>query len=73
MKDQSEKDNFNIAMIGHKHVPSREGGVEIVVEELSTRMVELGYKVCCFNRKCHHVCGKNMIAVMIIRNIKEFN
>lgn len=58
MKDQSEKDNFNIAMIGHKHVPSREGGVEIVVEELSTRMVELGYKVCCFNRKCHHVCGK---------------
>ena len=58
MKDQSEKDNFNIAMIGHKHVPSREGGVEIVVEELSTRMVGLGYNVCCFNRKCHHVCGK---------------
>ena len=30
---------LNIAMIGHKRIPSREGGVEIVVEDLSTRMV----------------------------------
>ena len=29
-------------MIGHKRIPSREGGVEIVVEELSTRMAEKG-------------------------------
>ena len=26
-------------MLGHKRIPSREGGVEIVVEELCTRMV----------------------------------
>ena len=25
---------MKIAMIGHKRVPSREGGIEIVVEEL---------------------------------------
>ena len=25
---------MKIAMIGHKRIPSREGGVEIVVEEL---------------------------------------
>ena len=31
---------MKIAMLGHKRIPSREGGVEIVVEELSTRMVE---------------------------------
>lgn len=49
---------LNIAMLGHKRIPSREGGVEIVVEELSTRMVERGYSVTCFNRGGHHVSGK---------------
>ncbi|WP_288230174.1 glycosyltransferase family 4 protein [uncultured Faecalicoccus sp.] len=51
------KDKLNIAMLGHKRIPSREGGIEIVVEELSTRMVKLGHKVTCFNRKGHHVSG----------------
>ncbi len=45
-------------MLGHKRVPSREGGVEVVVEELSTRMVKLGHKVTLFNRKGHHVAGE---------------
>lgn len=49
---------MNIAMLGHKRIPSREGGVEIVVEELSTRMARLGHHVTCYNRKGHHVCGK---------------
>ncbi len=47
-----------IAMLGHKRIPSREGGVEIVVEELSTRMVQLGHQVTCYNRRGHHVSGK---------------
>ena len=47
-----------IAMFGHKRIPSREGGVEIVVEELSVRMVALGHSVCCYNRGGHHVSGK---------------
>lgn len=51
------KDKLNIAMFGHKRIPSREGGIEIVVEELSTRMVRLGHQVTCFNRKGHHVSG----------------
>ena len=51
------KDKLNIAMLGHKRIPSREGGIEIVVEELSTRMVKLGHQVTCFNRKGHHVSG----------------
>lgn len=50
--------NLRIAMLGHKRIPSREGGVEIVVEELSTRMAELGHDVTCFNRKGHHVSGE---------------
>lgn len=42
---------MKIGMIGHKYVPSREGGVEIVVDNLSTRMVSLGNEVTLFNRK----------------------
>lgn len=50
--------NLRIAMLGHKRIPSREGGVEIVVKELSTRMVNQGCTVTCFNRRGHHVSGK---------------
>ena len=52
------KDKMNIAMLGHKRIPSREGGIEIVVEELSTRMVKEGHSVTCYNRSGHHVSGK---------------
>lgn len=48
---------LNIAMLGHKRIPSREGGVEIVVSELATRMVQQGHAVTCYNRKGHHVGG----------------
>ena len=48
---------LHIAMFGQKRVPSREGGVEIVVEELATRMVGLGHCVTCYNRRGHHVSG----------------
>lgn len=51
------KEKFSIAMFGHKRIPSREGGIEIVVEELSMRMVQLGHFVTCYNRKGHHVSG----------------
>lgn len=40
-----------IAMIGHKRIPSREGGVEIVVKELAVRMVQRGKDVYVYNRK----------------------
>ncbi len=49
---------MKIAMFGHKRIPSREGGIEVVVEELASRMVDLGHEVTCFNRKGHHVSGK---------------
>lgn len=49
---------LKIAMLGQKRIPSREGGVEIVVEELSTRMVKLGHDVTCYNRRGHHVSGE---------------
>ncbi len=49
---------MRIAMLGHKRIPSREGGIEVVVEELSARMVERGHEVTCYNRGGHHVSGK---------------
>ena len=49
---------MKIAMIGHKRIPSREGGVEIVVEELSTRMVKRDCTVHAYNRKGSHASGK---------------
>lgn len=53
----SEGKKLRIAMLGHKRIPSREGGVEIVVSELSSRMVKAGHFVTCYNRKGHHVSG----------------
>ena len=43
---------MKIAMIGHKRIPGRSGGVEVVVEELSTRMAEKGHDVTVYNRRC---------------------
>ncbi|MBP3634677.1 MAG: glycosyltransferase family 4 protein [Oscillospiraceae bacterium] len=48
---------MKIAVFGHKRIPSREGGVEIVAEELSVRMAQLGHRVTCYNRAGHHVGG----------------
>lgn len=44
-------------MIGHKRIPSREGGIEIVVDELATRMAARGESVIVYNRRGHNVAG----------------
>lgn len=58
---------MKIAMIGHKRIPSREGGVEIVVEELSTRMVRRNHEVTVFNRK-----GKNVQSGESFQKLKSY-
>lgn len=65
-EERKGENTVKIAMIGHKHIPSREGGIEVVVEELSTRMVKLGHSVTCFNRKGKHVSGGE------IEKLKEY-
>lgn len=57
-KRVDKKDRLRIAMIGHKRIPSREGGIEIVVEELAVRMAAMGHRVDVYNRYGHHVSGK---------------
>ena len=49
-------EGLKIAMFGHKRL-SREGGIEIVVKELCTRMAQQGCQVTCYNRSGHHVSG----------------
>lgn len=60
MKQKESQKNrpLRIAMLGHKRIPSREGGIEIVVRELATRMVGMGHTVTCYNRGGHHVSGE---------------
>ena len=57
-KTVPKKERLRIAMIGHKRIPSREGGIEIVVEQLAVRMAAMGHRVDAYNRYGHHVSGK---------------
>lgn len=52
----SMKKKLAVSMFGQKRL-SREGGIEIVVKELCTRLVQVGYPVTCYNRSGHHVSG----------------
>ena len=58
------KEKLRLAVFGHKRW-SREGGVEIVVKELCTRMAQQGCQVTCYNRSGHHVSGAEYAAVII--------
>lgn len=64
---------MKIAMIGHKRVPSRSGGIEVVVEELSVRMANLGHKVDIYNRfggekKLNEYKGTKIIEIPTFNN-----
>ncbi len=45
-----KKASKRVAMIGHKFIPSRDGGVEVVVSNLAPHLAEIGYDVTCYNR-----------------------
>ncbi len=53
----ADKDTLNIAMLGHKHMLSREGGIEIVVFNLATRLSSRGHHVVVYDRSSSHVSG----------------
>ncbi len=46
---------MKIAMIGHKVVPSRRGGIENVLTTLCPLLVEMGHEVTCYNRSSDRV------------------
>ncbi len=74
--EKNASKSLNIAMIGHKRIPSREGGIEFVVEELSSRLVAAGHTVHAYNRIGHHVSGKGFDGIANDRksnkNISEY-
>ena len=45
-----KKASKRVAMIGHKFIPSRDGGVEVVVSNLAPHLAEIGYDVTYYNR-----------------------
>lgn len=48
---EKKQNQLRIAFLGMKCMPALgQGGVEVVVEELSTRMAKLGHQVTCYNR-----------------------
>ena len=52
-----KQETLRVAMLGHKRIPSFEGGVEVVVEALSAGLAERGHSVTCYNRAGSHVSG----------------
>jgi hypothetical protein len=50
----TQKRPKRIAMIGHKFIPSRNGGVEVVVSNLAPHLAKIGYDVTCYNRMNKH-------------------
>ncbi len=44
------KKQLKIAMIGHKVVPSRRGGIQLVLTTMCPKMVKRGHQVTCYNR-----------------------
>ena len=60
---------MKIAIIGHKRIPSNEGGIEKGVEQHAIRMVQRGHKVTAYNRGGHNVFGKEHDK----KKLKEYN
>ena len=49
---KKKQNQLRIAFLGMKCMPALgQGGVEVVVEELSTRMAKMGHQVTCYNRR----------------------
>lgn len=57
-RDLQHKPHLKIAIIGHKRIPSNEGGIEKGVEEHAVRMAALGHNVTVYNRGDDNIHGK---------------
>ena len=54
---------MKVAMIGHKVVPSRRGGIENVLTTLCPMLVEMGLDVTCYNRSSDKVENEYILTV----------
>lgn len=58
IRSNVKKEKLKIGIIGHKRIPSNEGGIEKGVEQHAVRMVQRGHSVTAYNRSGHNVFGK---------------
>lgn len=63
---------MRIAMIGHKRIPSREGGVERVVEELSVRLAK-NNTVDVYNRSGRNIENKKIEKIRQYKGVNIYN
>lgn len=80
MNKKSLDKKVSIAMIGHKVVPSRRGGIELVLTTLCPLLVKKGNKVTCYNRSKDKVENEYINAVkdnfyngVLIKNVWTLN
>ncbi len=59
---------MKIAIIGHKRIPSNEGGIEKGVEQHAVRMAALGHTVIAYNRGSGHIYGEKTG----VKDLKEY-
>ena len=64
------EEKIRLAVFGQKRL-SREGGIEIVVKELCTRMAQNGCDITCYNRAGHHVSGSEYDKTMEYDGIRQ--
>lgn len=66
------EEKIRLAVFGQKRL-SREGGIEIVVKELCTRMAQNGCDITCYNRAGHHVSGAEYDKTIEYDGIPDYN
>lgn len=66
------EEKIRLAVFGQKRL-SREGGIEIVVKELCTRMAQNGCDVTCYNRAGHHVSGAEYTHSSMYASVNVFS
>lgn len=64
---------MRIAMIGHKRIPGREGGIEVVVEELAVRMAARQHALTVYNRMKRGVSKDKTYRGVRIVNVPTIN
>lgn len=55
-EENKTAEGLNVIMLGHKSIPSRDGGIDVVVQHLSETLVKKGNSVTVINRKRKKAC-----------------
>ncbi|MBN2142787.1 glycosyltransferase family 4 protein [Candidatus Woesearchaeota archaeon] len=68
-----DKDRIKVAMIGLRGIPASNGGIEVAVEEISTRLAKLGCDVTVFCRSQYCLTRHKSYRGVNLKNIPTLN